>query len=116
MAGDGVDAGAARSILRVCDCLDGVVLTAGGRTGAVWGRDGVTTAGWSAWRVTVPFRLKFWSSLGPIATGFVELDVGAGAGVGVVVLWAKATAGAKAAAKNTAPARKIAFIRSRFLK
>lgn len=107
---------ATRSVLRDCGGREGDDANAGGRTGAVCGLDGVATGGWSAWRVTVPLRLKFWSSLGPIATGFVELDVGAGAGVGVVVLWAKATAGAKAAAKNTAPARKIAFIRSRFLK
>jgi hypothetical protein len=64
--------------------------------------------------------LKFWSSLGPIATGDVELLVGAGDGVGVGVagwvLWASAVSGAvaKAAAINTALARKIAFIRHRF--
>jgi hypothetical protein len=63
----------------------------------------------------VPFRLKFWSSLGPTVTDVVELEVGGGAGVGVGAVWACALAGAKAAAKNTAPARKIAFIRSRFL-
>jgi len=66
--------------------------------------------------------LKFWSSLGPIATGDVELLVGAGDGVGVgvgvcvcvCVLWASDVAGAaiNAAVTNTAPARKIAFIRS----
>jgi len=108
MAGDGVGAGAARSTLRVCGCLDGVVLSAGGRTGAVWGRDGVTTAGWSAWRVTVPFRLKFWSSLGPIVSGLVVFVVGAG----VEVLWASASVGAaaKAAATKTALRREIAVI------
>ena len=54
----------------------------------------------------------------PDRTGDVELVVGAGgvAGVGVGAVWASAGAGAaaKAAATNTAPARKIAFIRSRF--
>ena len=68
----------------------------------------------------MPLRLKFWSSLGPIATGDVELLVGAGDGVGVgvgvcvCVLWASDVAGAaiNAAVTNTAPARKIAFIRS----
>ena len=66
----------------------------------------------------MPLRLKFWSSLGPIATGDVELLVGAGdgvgVGVGVCVLWASDVAGAaiNAAVTNTAPARKIAFIRS----
>ena len=106
----------ARPVLRVCGTREGDDASAGERTGAVCGRDGVATGGWSAWRVTVPLRLKFWSSLGPTVTAVVELDVGAGAGVGVVVLWASATAGAKTAARNTAPARKTAFIRSRFLK
>jgi hypothetical protein len=68
--------------------------------------------------VTVPLRLKFWRSAGPIATGDWELVVveGVGVGVGVGVVWASAMAGANAAATNTAPARKIAFIRSRVLK
>src|SRR4029079_12191870 len=103
-------------VARVCDAREGEDATAGGRTGAVWGRAGLATGGGAAWRVTVPLRLKFWSSLGPTVTRVVELDVGEGAGVGVVVLWASATAGAKTAARNTAPPRKTAFIRSRFLK
>jgi len=63
----------------------------------------------------VPLRLKFWSSLGPTGTEVVELEVGAGDGVGVGAVWASAVTGApaKAAAMKTAPARKIAFIRSR---
>jgi hypothetical protein len=62
--------------------------------------------------VTVPLRLKFWSSLGPIVPGVVELVVGAGAGVAV---WASAGAGAAttAGATKTAATRKIALIRSR---
>ena len=109
---------ALRSALRGCGVRDGAELRTGGRTGAVCGRDGVTTAGWSAWRVTVPLRLKFCSSLGPMATGDVELVVAAGGGVGVCAgaVWAGAIAGAaaKAAARIAVPARKIAFIRSRF--
>ena len=109
---------AIRSALRGFGARGGAELRAGGRTGAVCGRDGVTTAGWSAWRVTVPLRLKFCSSLGPMATGDVELVVAAGGGVGVCAgaVWAGAIAGAtaKAAARIAVPARKIAFIRSRF--
>jgi hypothetical protein len=115
MAGDGVGAGGAgRSTVRVCGALEGVVPSTGGRTGAVWGRDGVTTAGWSAWRVTVPLRLKFCSSLGPIVSGEVEFVVGAG----VEVLWASASVGAaaKAAATKTALRREIAVIPLRISK
>lgn len=93
--------------MRVCGVLDGVVLSAGARTGAVWDLGGVTTAGWSAGRVTVPLRLKFWSSLGPIVSGDVEFVVGAG----VDVLWASASVGAAAKADATKTAtREIALI------
>jgi hypothetical protein len=61
-------------------------------------------------------RLKFWSSLGPTVSDVVEFDVGGGVGVGRGAVWASASAGANAAAINTAPARKTAFIRSRFLR
>jgi hypothetical protein len=110
-AGDD-DAGAARSTVRACGARDDVVVSGGGRTAAVCGLAGVDTAGWSAWRVTVPLRLKFWSSLGPIVPGVVELVVGGGAGVAV---WANAGAGARdtAHATNIKVSRKIALIRSR---
>lgn len=114
-AGDGVGVGgAARSTAWVCGGLEGGELSTGGRTGAVWGRDGVTAAGWSAGRVTVPFRLKFWSSLGPTVSGEVELVVGAG----VEVLWASASVGAaaEAAANKTAVRREIAVIPLRISK
>ena len=107
-------AGAApRSVIRVSGTRDGEGATTGGRTRAVCDRGGVTTAGSSAWRVTVPLRLKFWSSLGPTVT-VVEFEVGDGVGVGVGAVWASARAGANVAATNAAPPRKIAFIRSRF--
>ena len=62
-------------------------------------------------RVTVPFRLKFLSSLGPIVSVAGVLVVAAGAGA--VVLCASAAAGASHTASNTAVPRKIALIRSR---
>src|SRR5206468_1167438 len=84
-----------------------------GRTEPVCGLAGVGAGGWSAGRVTVPFRLKFLSSLGPTVSVAGVLVVGAGAGA--VVLCASAAAGARDTphASNTAVPRKIALIRSR---
>ena len=114
MAGVGDDAGgAARSTVRV---RGGAAVRA---AGPVCDRATVGAGACSAGRVTVPLRLKFCNSLGPIVTGFVEFDVGAGAGVGLWAgaVWAGAAAGApaKAAANNAVSTREIAFIRSRFL-
>ena len=113
VAGGGVG-GAARSAVRACDDREGEADRAGGRTGAVCGLAGVGTGAWSAGRVTVPRRLKFCSSLGPIVFGEGEFEVGGG-GAGVDADWASAAAGAtvNAVAANVAPTRKIAFIRSR---
>lgn len=60
--------GTSRSTVRACGSRDGETAKAGGRAGAVCGRAGVDTDGSSAGRVTVPFRLKSLSSLGPTAS------------------------------------------------
>ena len=69
-------------------------------------------AGWSLGLVTLPDRLKFWSSLGPTV-----VDEGEEVGGDCCVSWASATAGASqtAPASNTAIPRKIALISSRSL-
>ena len=66
------------------------------------------TGGWSAARVTVPLRLKFWSSRGPIASVAGEFAFGG-------VSWANAVIGASEStpASNTYPKRETAFICSR---
>ena len=63
--------------------------------------------GWSAGRVTVPLRLKFWRLPGPTALGSEGVEE-AGA------CWAGATAGASASAvpTNAFPKRENALIRS----
>lgn len=101
--------GVARLGGRDSGALDGVVVNAGARTGLVCGRAGVGIAWGSAGRVTVPFRLKSLSSLGPIVSFAGVLVVGAGAA------WPNTATGPRpnaAAAKVLAP-RKIALIRSR---
>jgi hypothetical protein len=73
-----------------------------------WGV-GATAAGWSAARVTVPFRLKLWRSLGPIASvAGVSLPLGG-------ACWASAIAGVSAStpASNAFPKRETALICSR---
>ena len=69
---------------------------------------GWATGGWSAARVTVPLRLKFWSSRGPIASVAGESLFGG-------VSWANAVIGASEStpASNTYPKRETAFICSR---
>jgi hypothetical protein len=61
--------------------------------------------------VTVPLRLKFWSSAGPTVSGDVVFV--AGAGVGVLCASAIVGAAPNAAAAKTVLTRKIALIRSR---
>jgi hypothetical protein len=102
---------AAPAVVRDSVDLAAEPVTAGGRTGVDCGLVGVGAAGWSAGRVTVPFRLKFLSSLGPIVSAAGVLVVGADAGA----LWASAAAGGShmAPASNTTIPRKIALIRSR---
>jgi hypothetical protein len=80
--------GAARAAVR--GCCD-PMLSEGGRTGTVCGRADVGAAVTSAGRVTVPLRVKFWSSLGPMASVAGVLLVGGGADV--CAAWANATAG-----------------------
>jgi len=85
-----------------------------GRGACAGGREegrGVATG--SAERVTVPFRVKFWRSRGPIAS---VAGVSPAAAC-VVASWASAGIGASAsvAAKAITPKRKTALINSRFL-
>jgi hypothetical protein len=72
-----------------------------------------TATGWSAARVTVPLRVKFWSALGPIASAagvLVELLLCDGTS------WASAVSGlsASAPASNAIPKRETALICSRY--
>jgi hypothetical protein len=105
--------GAVRSATRAWGGREGGAASLGCRTGAACGRAGADAAGWSAGRVTVPFRLKFCSSLGPIVSVTGVLVVGGAAGA--VAVWASALVGAtqRVPASNTAIPRKIALIRSR---
>ncbi len=106
-AGGAADAAGAESATRRAEEAAGRV---DGGAGAVAARAGWRAAGCgSAWRVTVPSMLKFWSSGGPIESA---------AGV-LVPAWPESCASAgtganaSAAAANPKPKRKPALIRSR---
>jgi len=89
-AGEGVGE-ATRAALRDCGEPADEVLSEGRRTGAVRGRADVGAAVTSAGRVTVPLRVKFWSSLGPMVS--VAGVLLAGGGADVCAAWASAAAG-----------------------